>query len=197
MEAITKLMYWISTGLLVPVIVLLIVFFIKALLTIGRFYSEYTIKKKQNKVLNSVFDSINSDTIDQELANLKLDKISLLKLYLDKIVKHKDSEIHCNKIINNFETACQKDLGKSQTLSKMGPILGLMGTLIPMGPALTGLATGDIASMANNMQVAFATTVIGLLIGAIGFVTQQIKKRWYTSDINNLEFVSELYCNKK
>ena len=30
-----------------------------------------------------------------------------------------------------------------------------------MGPALVGLSTGDIASMAYNMQVAFATTVVG------------------------------------
>ena len=41
-------------------------------------------------------------------------------------------------------------------LTKFGPILGLMGTLIPMGPALMGLSTGDIGSMAYNMQVAFA-----------------------------------------
>ena len=53
----------------------------------------------------------------------------------------------------------------------MGPVLGLMGTLIPMGPALVGLSSGDIASMAYNMQVAFATTVVGLVIGAIGTLT--------------------------
>ena len=36
-----------------------------------------------------------------------------------------------------------------------------MGTLIPMGPALVELSTGDIGSMAYNMQVAFSATVVG------------------------------------
>lgn len=74
----------------------------------------------------------------------------------------------------------------------MGPVLGLMGTLIPMGPALVGLSTGDIASMAYNMQVAFATTVVGLFSSAIGFITQQVKQRWYMQDLNRLEYVSEV-----
>ena len=47
--------------------------------------------------------------------------------------------------------------------------------------------------MAVNMQVAFATTVIGLLTGAVGFVILQVKKRWYASDISNLEFLTELW----
>ena len=74
----------------------------------------------------------------------------------------------------------------------MGPILGLMGTLIPMGPALVGLASGDIASMAYNMQVAFATTVVGLVVSAIGFITQQLKERWAVKNITMLEYLAEV-----
>ena len=69
-------------------------------------------------------------------------------------------------------------------------------TLIPMGPALVGLSTGDIASMAYNMQVAFATTVVGLFSAAIGFVTKQTKNRWYTEDMSNLEFMADLLEEK-
>jgi biopolymer transport protein ExbB/TolQ len=79
----------------------------------------------------------------------------------------------------------------------MGPMLGLMGTLIPMGPALVGLSTGDIASMAYNMQVAFATTVVGLFSAAIGFITGQVKTRWYRHDSVNLQFLADLLANDK
>lgn len=78
----------------------------------------------------------------------------------------------------------------------MGPMLGLMGTLIPMGPALVGLSTGDISSMAYNMQVTFATTVVGLFAAAVGFITQQVKQRWYLQDMTNLEFLSNLFNEK-
>ena len=60
-----------------------------------------------------------------------------------------------------------------------------------------GLASGDIASMAYNMQIAFATTVVGLVAGAVGFLTQQVKQRWYLQDMTNLEFLSELLNEKR
>ena len=94
--------------------------------------------------------------------------------------------------MSEFEIAADQDLSTSRVLSKLGPMLGLMGTLIPMGPALAGLATGDIESMARNMQVAFATTVTGLVAAAIGYVTQQVKQRWYLQDMANLEYLSDV-----
>ena len=83
----------------------------------------------------------------------------------------------------------QKQLSKHRLLIKFGPILGLMGTLIPMGPALVGLASGDIASMASNMQVAFATTVVGMAVAAIGLATLQGNKRFYARSLSDLDFV--------
>lgn len=94
--------------------------------------------------------------------------------------------------MSDFEADADKDLSVSKTLTKLGPMLGLMGTLIPMGPALVGLSAGDISSMAYNMQVAFATTVVGLFSSAVGFITQQVKQRWYMRDLSCLELVSEV-----
>lgn len=97
-----------------------------------------------------------------------------------------------NLLLSEYEIEADKDIATSKVLTKMGPILGLMGTLIPMGPALVGLASGDIASMAYNMQVAFATTVVGLVVSAIGFVTQQVKERWAVKNITLLEYLAEI-----
>ena len=71
-------------------------------------------------------------------------------------------------------------------------MLGLVGTLIAMSPALVGLSSGDIAAMAYNMQVVFATTVVGLVISLVGLITLQYKQRWYTRDVSILEYVSSL-----
>ena len=104
------------------------------------------------------------------------------------MVESRNSQAQIDRLLSGFEIEADKDLSISKTLAKMGPILGLMGTLIPMGPALVGLSTGDIASMAYNMQVAFSTTVVGLFSSAVGFITLQVKKRWYLQDMTNLEF---------
>ena len=68
-------------------------------------------------------------------------------------------------------------------------MLGLMGTLIPMGPALVGLASGDIVSTAYNMHVAFATTVVGMAVAAIGLAALQMNKRFHARSFNDLDFV--------
>ncbi|MBP3287977.1 MAG: MotA/TolQ/ExbB proton channel family protein [Muribaculaceae bacterium] len=94
--------------------------------------------------------------------------------------------------MSEYELAANKNIATSRILTKMGPILGLMGTLIPMGPALVGLSTGDIASMAYNMQVAFATTVVGLVVSAIGFLTQQVKERWAVKSLSLLEYLADV-----
>jgi len=192
MTEITKILYWISTGLMVPVVVLLLIFFIRALLLIGTFYSGYISKLRFNKQLLQVWDELTAENVREKLQEYQLPEHHNTAIYLKKALKTIPDETHFNKILNDFEIVCQKEIAGSQTLAKLGPILGLMGTLIPMGPALVGLAAGDISSMASNMQVAFATTVIGLLIGAVGFIILQVKKRWMAADINNLEFVLEL-----
>ena len=74
---------------------------------------------------------------------------------------------------------------------RFGPALGLMGTLIPLGPALVGLAQGDLETMATNLIIAFATTVVGLLISLIALALQAVRKCWYRNDSIFLSFVAE------
>ncbi|WP_304649766.1 MotA/TolQ/ExbB proton channel family protein, partial [uncultured Duncaniella sp.] len=107
-------------------------------------------------------------------------------------IASRDNHARIDLLLSEYEIEADKELSTSKVLTKMGPILGLMGTLIPMGPALVGLATGDIASMAYNMQVAFATTVVGLVVSAIGFLTQQVKERWAVKNITMLEYLAEV-----
>ncbi len=197
MNTITDILYWISTGLLVPVIILLIFLFIKSLITIGTFFAHYQAIRKNGETIHNALKNLDATNIFS-IDDLLPEKSNLLvTIYIRKLLAVTKSETHTKHILANFEIEAEKELSKSKMLAKIGPILGLMGTLIPMGPALVGLATGDIASLAYNMQVAFATTVVGLFIGAIGFVTQQTKQRWYVQDITNLEFIANLLNEKQ
>jgi biopolymer transport protein ExbB/TolQ len=119
---------------------------------------------------------------------------SLFTEYLADILDHPANNAYSDFLITNYETEVAKDVNLSRLLTKLGPVLGLIGTLISMSPALVGLSTGDISGMAYNMQVVFSATVVGLVISAVGLFTQQLKTRWYTKDVNNLEFVSRIYA---
>lgn len=197
MNVISNILYWISTGLLVPVIVLLIFFFIRVLILIGVFFGEYIrVRKTSGKIYDNI-NSVNASNIDQFRESLPANPASITEAYLKKIIDNAGNEAKTDLLLSEFEIEADKKISTSKVLTKMGPILGLMGTLIPMGPALVGLASGDIASMAYNMQVAFATTVVGLVVSAIGFTTQQAKERWAAKDLTVLEYIANIVNDKK
>lgn len=197
MNYISDILYWISTGLLVPVIVLLIILFIRSLLLIGGFFGQYVAIRKTEALLKQEFDRLTPDTVAGLSERLPERAGTLVIGYIRRMLETGKSQAHRQRLLADYEIMADKDLAISKTLSKMGPMLGLMGTLIPMGPALVGLSTGDISSMAYNMQVAFATTVVGLFAAAIGFITQQVKQRWYLQDMTHLEFLAELLNENK
>ena len=192
MEIISDILYWISTGLLVPVIVALILLFLRSLLLIGSLFGQYLAIRKSAAQIRKALTSISSENIDSVTANLPKKSDMLVVSFVKKMIENKDNYAEVKRLLAEFEIAADKDLATCKMLSKLGPMLGLMGTLIPMGPALAGLASGDIESMARNMQVAFATTVTGLVAAAIGYVTQQVKQRWYLQDMTNLEYLSDI-----
>ena len=196
MNAISDIMFWISTGLLVPVIVLLILLFFRSLLLVGSFFGQYVSIRKTDKLIREQMETLHVNNVDHFAEKLPEKSNSLVVMFMKRILAEQQNKAQVQRLLANFEIAADKDLAISKTLTKLGPILGLMGTLIPMGPALVGLSTGDIASMAYNMQVAFATTVIGLVACAIGFLTQQVKQRWYLQDMTNLECLVEVLNEK-
>lgn len=191
MKYVSNVLFWISNGLLVPVIVGLLYFFVNSILLLGIFFNQYLTHSKQTKLLKKTLDSLRAD--DMEKLKVEAGKLpqSNFTGFLRNIVEA-PSKAYSNRLLADYEVRADAELGKYKLLTKFGPILGLMGTLIPMGPALAGLSTGDVASMAYNMQIAFATTVVGLFVGAIGYVLLQIKQRWFVADLADLEFIADL-----
>lgn len=178
--------------MLVPVVVLLIFFFLRALLLLGGFFGQYLVKRKTGAEIRELMNELSLANIDSLADRLPKNKQAVVVAYMKKLVSVRKNKAQVNRVLDQYAQLIDKDLSLPSTLLKMGPMLGLMGTLIPMGPALVGLSTGDIASMAYNMQVAFATTVVGLFSAGIGFVTKQAKNRWYAEDMSNLEFMADL-----
>jgi biopolymer transport protein ExbB/TolQ len=102
-----------------------------------------------------------------------------------------------NKALADFDFDAQKRLGRTRMLVRAGPALGLMGTLIPLSPALTGLANGNTAALSNNLRVAFSVTVVGLLIGAVAFGLSLSRDRMYGQDLSDLEYVAAIVSDTR
>ena len=83
--------------------------------------------------------------------------------------------------------AGKRRIERADFITRLAPMLGLMGTLIPLGPGLAALGEGELRVLTTAMTVAFDTTVIGLLSGMIGFVLGRLRRRWYDNALTALE----------
>jgi biopolymer transport protein ExbB/TolQ len=94
------------------------------------------------------------------------------------------------KDLADFDFGRQRRLERTRLLVRAGPALGLMGTLIPLAPALDGLAKGDVNALTENLRVAFSITVLGLLVGALAYGLSLARDRIYGQDYSDLEYVA-------
>ena len=199
MTYITDILYWISSGLLVPVVLLLIFFFLRSLLLLGGFFSQYLTMRKSGIMLQKEVKQLTANNLSTLAERLPKGKLPVVTC-ISKMLENRNSPAKVTFLLDEYECMVERELETPKMFTKMGPMLGLMGTLIPMGPALVGLSSGDIASMAYNMQVAFATTVIGLFAGGIGFVVKAVKQRWYRRDMGMLNYIADMLdenCDKQ
>ena len=107
------------------------------------------------------------------------------------------SEPQINKALADFDFDSQRRLARTRLLVRAGPALGLMGTLIPLSPALTGLAAGNTAQLSHDLRVAFSVTVVGLLIGAVAFGLSLSRDRMYSQDLSDLQYVAAVITDPR
>lgn len=101
-----------------------------------------------------------------------------------------DREDRIAKRLAEYDYSSLRRLERTRILVRMGPALGLMGTLIPLSPALAALSNGDVQRLTQDLRVAFSVTVTGLLIGMIAFAVSLIRDRLYAQDFSDVEYVA-------
>ena len=89
------------------------------------------------------------------------------------------------------EEDVKRRLTAPRMLVKVGPSLGLLGTLIPMGSSLASLASGNLEAMAGQMVVAFTTTIIGLATGTLAYVVAAVRQGWVNETVYEQRYLAE------
>ena len=196
MDTISEILFWVANSLLIPDIIALLLLFVRSLLLVGSFYNHFITKQKNDKLLNDLIQNLSAEKVENLKSILPQKDNSLYIKYLRRLLSREPSEAYSEYLISNFETEADKDLSISKILAKIGPVLGLIGTLIAMSPALVNLSSGDVSGMAYNMQIVFATTVIGLVVSMAGLITLQFKQRWYSQESNHLFYISQILIEK-
>ena len=198
-ETLTSLIHIISESLLTPVVVILVISIIIVILSFGGLINEYISRKPiKSKDLEILVRNVSfSQGVSQmkgeiESSNLfNYQKEVLLRIADNHDIGSDARKALASELISAEETKLIKKTNKTDILVKVGPILGLLGTLIPLGPGLAALGSGDISTLAQSLTIAFDTTVTGLTVGAVAYLISKYKKQWYESDLIDLETIAE------
>lgn len=198
-DIITSILNVISQSLLLPVIIILLLFVIFAVITFGGLISEYTSRKKVPiKTLKELVYNINSSPNIDSLKNIinDADIPKSQKAVLNEIASSKEldtitREAFARRLVEEEEEKTDKILKKTDIITRIGPTLGLMGTLIPLGSGLAALGSGDINTLSQALIVAFDTTVVGIGSGGLCYFISKIRSGWYEEYLSNLDVLTD------
>lgn len=192
MSFLTEIFYIISTLLLVPVMIAILAILSVALWNIGTTFAQYGVRRKTAEEIRACEKCLDSDEKIEKQPILRKGLLVTIALMMER----KEDSLYMEKLIAKVKNQWKSECDHLELIVRFGPSLGLMGTLIPLGPALLGLAQGNLESMAGNLIIAFATTVVGLLAGLIGLFLLSVKKRWQRDDVLLLTYMYERLCER-
>ncbi len=203
-EILTSTLNMISQSLQIPVIIFLVIFAVFAVLAVGGLVAEYTSRKKVTpEIIEGLIYAITNANSLEEIKNIiknaklyESQKVVLIKILRSNELTSDSRHALAKKLIEFEENKFAKTIEKTDVVTRIGPTLGLMGTLIPMGPGLAALGAGDVNTLANAIIVAFDTTVVGIGAGAVAYFVSKVRRRWYEEYLSNLDALADALLDK-
>jgi biopolymer transport protein ExbB/TolQ len=198
-HAIDEAIFHVASVLEVPVLILALLALAVVIVELGGFLVEFRSRQRRQFALLSTAAETARRALDQGDEAAVASALSpvawspamagtLATIAAKAAQPGADTELA--KALADFDFASQRKLGRTRLLIRVGPALGLMGTLIPLSPALDGLARGNVNELSQDLRVAFSVTVLGLLVGGVAFAVTLYRDRIYGQDLSDLEYVA-------
>lgn len=191
MNHLVDILFQLTVALKVPVIGALIVALGIALLELGGFMREWIDRQRMKGPWDAFMSRMFTETVHPVKVRRELSRMrhcpAIVMGFVDQANRHPNNPIYLEKVLNDMEIGVSRRCNLARTGIRLGPVLGLMGTLIPMGPALMSISNGDLERMAHNLVIAFSTTVVGLAIGALCLVILMVRQHWYAQDLADID----------
>ena len=197
-DVVKEILRAISSSLQIPTIIILILLILLTILMLGSFVAEILTERKSLKMnIPELVDQLQGKNTTQ--MKEAVEKSSLLNRQKDAArelinrVTYPDDtrEALARQLIADEEIRYGRITKITDLTSRVAPMFGLMGTLIPLGPGLIALGQGDTSTLSSSLLIAFDTTVAGLISGAISYIISGIRKNWYEEYMIGLETIME------
>ncbi len=187
-------LHTISAGLEIPTIAILLLFIVATIVALGSLIVElFTERRRLKESIPGLIDRLQGKSckeIKEEIQKSKLlkrQKALLMELSEHNFLPEITLDALARRLISQEELYYAKITGRTDMIARLGPMFGLMGTLIPLGPGLIALGQGDTKTLADSLLIAFDTTVAGLISAAVASSISKLRKRWYEDYLTAME----------
>lgn len=193
-----KAMHIISSGLLVPTIIVLLLFLAWLIIELGGLLVEIFTEKRRGKVnVPKMIDDFQGKDAEEVLEVIEQSCLSRhRKTVLSELISHsslpgESLQALARRLIVKEELYYLRITNRTDLVVRLGPMFGLMGTLIPLGPGIIALGQGNTRVLADSLLTAFDTTVTGLIVAGVAFGISRLRKRWYEDYLSVIEALIE------
>ncbi|MGI6549447.1 MAG: MotA/TolQ/ExbB proton channel family protein [Syntrophomonadales bacterium] len=195
---LTDTMHTISSGLLVPTITVLLLLLALSVLELGGVLVEAIAERRKMKVnvpeMIASFQGKDAGGIKEQIESSRLfrrQKTAIGDLIENRDLPAASLQALARRLLAREELHYVRITNRTDLVTRLGPMFGLMATLIPLGPGLIALGQGDTKTLADSLLTAFDATVTGLAAGGIAFAISRLRKRWYEDYLSTLEALLE------
>ena len=183
--------YIVSASLLYPVLFLLSILVLWTLAAAGGFFAEWLERVKLDTYdMGRLAKALRNNDLGSVVSHRAMEYAKVCKDLLAK--QGVPDELEMENLLQEHIVGLWKSLDRTRMMVRIGPSLGLIGTLIPMGTGLAALGQGDLTRLSGDLIIAFTTTVVGLSIGISAYFFYTIKRRWVEKDIKDIRVITDL-----
>ena len=198
---VTDVMHTVASSLQIPVIVLLLLMALFMVIMLGMLVGEFFTERRYfkldvPKLVDDLHDSSDPAAVIRQSGMLRRQKNALFELLKHPEASAADRESMAVNIVAEEEAIFENRVKITDFISKVAPMLGLMGTLIPLGPGVIAIGSGDTQLLSESLLIAFDTTIIGLIVAALALLASTIRKSWYAKYSAAFEAACEIVLQK-
>ncbi|NLC11399.1 MAG: MotA/TolQ/ExbB proton channel family protein [Firmicutes bacterium] len=192
-------MHSISSGLLIPTIVVLLLLLALTAFELGALLVEVCTERRRKKMVNvaKMIDAFQGNAVEHIMEEVERSELFRhQKEILEELISHArlpaaSREALARRLLAKEERRYTRITDRTDLVARLAPMFGLMGTLIPLGPGMIALGQGDTQTLADSLLIAFDTTVTGLAAAGVAFAISRLRKRWYEEYLGSLETLME------
>ena len=183
-----EIMRNVAAALMVPVMIVLVFLILFSVYQVTSLVAEFALERRHFKanmprdikaIKDSSFDAL--DATIETTGLLREQKTALHILAANLGLPEDDLFALAKSEITGTDARYRKKVARTDLVTKIAPMMGLMCTLIPLGPGIVAMGQGEVNILSNSLLVAFDGTVAGLIGGVVSMIVSSVRKRWYAN----------------